>query len=134
MIEQLSIYTENKKGATREILSNLSNAGINVLGFVNNDSAEFGTIRLVLSDTAAAEKTLTEKGYLCRSSHVIGVELDDQPGALENLLAIFEDMNINIDYMYVGYRRENETPIIMIHSSDMEIVSGSLKNSGYSVY
>lgn len=134
MIDQLSVYTENKKGTARKIFSELRKADINVLGFVNNDSGEFGTVRLILSDTQAAYECLTQAGYLCRTGHVLGVELEDNPGALENLLAHIENMNINVEYMYVGYRRENNMPIIVISCEFVDVVGDSLSRAGYTVY
>nr|MCR5187665.1 hypothetical protein [Treponema sp.] len=47
-MEQLSIYAENKKGTIKNILSILSKSKINVLGIINDDRGEFGTIRLIL--------------------------------------------------------------------------------------
>lgn len=43
-------------------------------------------------------------------------------------------MNINIDYAYVGYRRENSEPIIVIHTDEQEIVEKELSRKGYKVY
>lgn len=134
MIEQISVYTENKKGTARKIFTELRKAGINVLGFVNNDSGEFGTVRLIVSDTSTAYNCLTEAGYLCRTGNVLGIELEDNPGALEGLLAHIEDMNINVEYMYVGYRRENDTPIIVISCEFVDVVGDSLSRAGYTVY
>jgi len=134
MIEQISIYTENKKGAMRSLLGALSEAGINVLAFVNNDSAEFGVVRLVVSDTAKALQVLESRSCICRTSKIIGVELQDTPGALQALLTIPENMNINVSYMYLGYRRENNQPIILIACEDADIVSARLSAAGYTVY
>lgn len=134
MIKQLSIYTENRKGAALKILSLLSSKNINVLGFVNNDSGEFGTVRLILSDNVAARAALADEGYMVKESDVMAIELEDKPGALEGLLKVFDNMNININYMYVGYMREKSTPVIMINSTDMDIVSNTLASKGYAVY
>ena len=57
MLQQISIYAENKKGAIRKLTGLLSDAGINIHSFVTNDSAEFGIVRMVVSDT---DKALTK--------------------------------------------------------------------------
>jgi len=133
-MDQLSLYVENKKGTSRAVLAELSRAQVNVLGFVNNDSGEFSTIRMILSDLDKGCDVLKKIGYLCKKSKVLGVELKDVPGSLGELLTAYEEMNINIDYMYVGYRRENATPIIILHSDAMDIVEERLKQLGYQVY
>ena len=134
MIDQLSIYLENEKGATLRVLSLLAQSGINVLGLSHKDDSEFGTLRLILSDPQLGKQVLEDAGYLCHAGHVIGVELDDTPGALERMLENIEDMNINIDYLYVGYARENNMPIIMIHCDYVETVQDTLRRRGYNVH
>ena len=134
MITQISIYTENKRGAARQILSLLSEKDINVLGFVSSESGDFGTLRLIVSDPDGAMTILEDGGYLCRRGEVLGVELPDQPGQLAMLLQRIEEININIDYMYVGYRRENHQPVILLHCDDQDIVAGILTRSGYTIY
>lgn len=134
MIDQISVYTENKRGAAREIFSLFAKANINVLCFVNGDSGEFGTMRIIVSDSAKAMDEINKKGYLCKCEKVIATELLDVPGTLEKCLSVIENMNVNIDYMYVGYSREHNTPIIILHSSDMDIVADTLKSNGYKLH
>ncbi len=131
MLEQLSVYTENKKGAARQMLSILAEKDINVLGFLSTDSGEFGVIRMLLSDTDKAYEMLTENGYLCRKNQVIGIELSDNPGAMEKLLLAFEEMNLNVDYIYIGYNRSSSSPIILLHTEEMDIASAALESKGY---
>ena len=134
MIDQISIYTENRRGAAREILSIFSKAGINVLSFVNSDSGEFGTVRVIVSDTDKAMESLKTGGYLCKLDNVLAAELDDTPGSLEQFLGVIDEMNISIDYMYVGYMRDNHMPVIIIHCSFMDIVAQGLNKHGYTIY
>ena len=50
MLKQVSIYAENKKGCLQNITGILCDNGINILGSVTNDSAEYGIVRMVVSD------------------------------------------------------------------------------------
>ena len=54
MIRQLSIFAENKKGAMNRMTQILADAGINMNTLITNDSAEFGIIRMLVSDTDRA--------------------------------------------------------------------------------
>ncbi len=90
--------------------------------------------RLIVSDTEKVAQILKCKKYICKTTPVIGLELEDIPGAMESLLKVFEEMNINIDYVYVGFYRENNAPIIILHCDDVETVSNTLKYKGYKVY
>ena len=76
MLSQVSIFAENKKGRLQNITSLLQKENINIWGSITNDSAEYGIIRMVVSNPEHAEKVLAEAGYLCRLTEVLGVELD----------------------------------------------------------
>lgn len=132
MIRQLSIYAENKKGAMKKITAILSGAGVNILSFVTNDSAEFGIIRMLVSDDDAAEKALTEAGYLLKRTSVLGVEVSDEPGSLDRLLGLIENANINIDYLYTSFDRQSAGPVIVIRAGDMDELEAFLAAHGFS--
>lgn len=134
MLAQISVYTENRKGAAREILSILADKGINILSLVNSDSGEFGTMRLLTSDSELTLEELAKGNYLCKKNYVIATALEDQPGSLEKFLCHIEKINVDINYMYVGYMREEKTPVIIMHCDEIEIVEKNLKANGYCVY
>ena len=55
MLKQLSIYAENRKGTFKHVTGILEEENINILGSVTNDSAEYGIVRMVVSDPDKAE-------------------------------------------------------------------------------
>ena len=110
MLSQVSIFAENKKGRLQNITSLLQKENINIWGSITNDSAEYGIIRMVVSNPEHAEKVLAEAGYLCRLTEVLGVELDDEVGALNRLLISLEESNINVDYLYLSFNRDSGKP------------------------
>ena len=132
-MKQVSIFAENKKGALHNIVSALSDAGVNIAGFVTNDSAEFGIIRMVTSDVDKAEELLEKTGYLYKVSDVLGVEIEDEPGALNALLEALLHMNINVDYLYISYNRENAKPIMVLQVPSLTEVASSLENQGFHI-
>ncbi len=132
-MKQVSIFAENKKGALHKILSALSEAGVNIAGFVTNDSAEFGIIRMVTSDVDKAGELLEKTGYLYKVSDVLGVEIEDEPGALNTLLEALLHMNINVEYLYISYNRENAKPIMVLQVPSLTEVASSLENQGYHI-
>ena len=58
MLSQVSIFAENKKGRLQNITSLLQKENINIWGSITNDSAEYGIIRMVVSNPEHAEKVL----------------------------------------------------------------------------
>ena len=69
MLKQISIFAENKKGMLQSITSILAQENINIMGSVTNDSAEYGIIRMVVSDPERALEALSKEGFICRDRY-----------------------------------------------------------------
>lgn len=133
MLKQISIYAENKKGIMREVTGILLEQNINILGSVTNDSAEYGIVRMVVSEPEKACEALQKAGFLCRLKQVIGVEVEDKVGNLHSLLSDLANTNISVDYLYLSFNRESGKPIMVFHCDDVAEVAASLSSKGYSV-
>lgn len=133
MLKQVSIYAENKKGTFQSITQILQQNNINILGSVTNDSAEYGIIRMIVSDTDKTIRSLTENGYLCRVTDILGVEMEDETGNLNKLLISLSDGNISVDYIYLSFNRVTGKPILILHTDDIFEVESYLRSKGYSL-
>lgn len=131
MLKQLSIYAENKKGTMQKITSILKDEKINILGSVTNDSAEYGIVRMVVSDPEKAGRSLEQAGFLCRLTEVMGIELEDEVGNLNHLLQALEDSNINVDYIYLSFNRDSGKPILILHVEDIFEVESCMRAKGF---
>ncbi len=133
MLKQLSIYAENKKGVMQNITGILKDEDINILGSVTNDSAEYGIVRMVVSEPDKAMEALIAAGYLCHVIEVIGVEVEDKTGNLNALLLTLKDSNVSVDYLYLSFNRDSGKPIMVFHTEDIMEVRSCLKSRGYTV-
>lgn len=133
MMEQVSIYAENRKGMLNNITQVLLEGDINILGSVTNDSAEYGIVRMVVSDPEKTIRLLKEKGYLCRIQNVLGVEVEDKVGNLNHMLGVLKDANVNVNYIYLSYNRESGMPIMVFSCDDPFEVEQNLKEKGFTV-
>ena len=133
MLKQVSVYAENKKGALKIVTGILTDADINILGSVTNDSAEYGIIRMIVSDPEKTVKALEAAGYLCRLTAVLGVEVEDAVGNLNHLLQALDDSNISVDYIYLSFNRESGKPIMVISTDDVMEVEMCIAERGFSV-
>lgn len=133
MLKQISIFAENKKGAFQTITQLLMDHHINILGSVTNDSTEYGTIRMIVSDTEKTMEILKDAGYICRTASIIGVEIPDKVGSLNSILKELLDGNINLDYTYLCFNRETSMPVIILHTEDIFEVENYLKSKGHTV-
>ena len=133
MIRQLSIFAENKKGAMHRITQTLADAGVNMNTLVTNDSAEFGIIRMLVSDTDAAMACMKAAGYLCHVDTVVAAEIGDECGSLNALLETLSNGNVNLDYLYVTYSGLGRRPVAILRTQDIMEVEAFLQVKGYNM-
>ena len=120
MIRQISVFVENQPGSMMNVTSVLTETGVNIRAISTFDTPEFGIMRLVVDDPVSAKNSLTAKGFVTRVSDVIGVELKDEQGNLNQMLKILADGKINIDYIYSFVIREGKAPVMVFHTDDFE--------------
>ncbi len=131
MIQQISVYTENKKGALGALVRTLSEAGVDLRSFVTNENGEFGTVRMLADDDRRACIVLSEAGYLTKLTSVLAVEVSDAVGGLAGLLTHVEAANLNINYLYAAWDRITGQPVIVFHTEDPEELESYLVSRGY---
>ncbi len=131
MVNQLSVFTENTKGAMLKVSKLISDAGIDIYNVVSNDSAEFGIVRLLVTEPESAHDILISNGYMCKLDKVIGVEIPDEVGSLTTLLSALDSSYINIDYLYVSFSRDFKSPLAVLKVKGYEEVESSLRSRGY---
>lgn len=131
MLEQISIFSENEKGALSKMTDILMENNINLQAMIVNDSAEFGIVRFLLEDSKRAQRILEKAGYLCHADSVYAAVISDEVGGLNKLLKAIAEVGINIDYIYMSHDRESGEPIAVFHSQDIEGVEEALTWRGH---
>ncbi len=131
MIYQISVYTENKKGALKTLVRTLSDAGVDLRAFITNENGEFGTVRMLADDDERACAALREAGYLTKRTPVLAVEVNDEVGGLAGLLEAIEWANLNIDYLYAAWDRTTGQPVIVLHADGLAELENCLASKGY---
>lgn len=133
MMKQLSVFVENRPGSLMEVTNALKNYDVNIRAISGFDSPEFSILRLIVDEPARAKQDLTKHGFVVRVGDVIGVELVDEKGNLNNLLQIISDNGINLNYIYSLVIRENNEPLMVLHSDNLERTEEILKGNGLKV-
>lgn len=98
-IKQVSVFIENKKGKLSDVVKVISDADINIRALSIADTQDFGILRLIVSDTDKAKSILSEN-FIINITDVIAVKMDDEHGALYEVLKVFEEEGINLEYTY----------------------------------
>ena len=115
-IQQLSIFLENKPGRLAEVTSTLTKGGINMHALSLADTSDFGILRLIVSDSAKARDLLKQNGFTVSLTTVIALEMSHNPGGLNDVLQIFKENDVNIEYMYAFVH--NHTAATLVFRTD----------------
>ena len=129
MIRQISVFVENQPGSMMNVTNVLTEAHVNIRAISTFDTPEFGIMRLVVDDPVRAKESLTSKGFVNRVNDVIGAELKDEKGNLNQMLKILADGQINVNYIYSFVIREGKAPVMVFHTDDFEKAESDLKQA-----
>lgn len=99
-IKQLSVFIENKTGRINEVTKMLGANGINMTAFSLAENAEFGILRLIVSDVDKAVKVLKDAHFGLSVTDVLCISCPNVPGSLAIILECLAKENIFIEYMY----------------------------------
>lgn len=132
-IKQVSVFLENKKGRLAEVTALLARQGINIRALSLADTADFGVLRLIVSDSVKCFDVLKKNDFVAQMTDVIAVEIDDQPGGLNRVLEIFDNSDINIEYMYAFVERKGDKAIVIFRIDKIEPAARTLEKNNISV-
>jgi hypothetical protein len=112
IIRQISLFSENKPGRLASMAKACQEERINILAFSIAEADGFGVIRALVDKPDLAHKKLTELGFNVAFTHVIGVEMKDEPGGLYEIASKLADAKINIEYSY-AYSGKDQAVLIL---------------------
>ena len=130
-ITQLSVFLMNQPGALIEAIQALSDAGINIRAMSIAEANDFGILRIIVSDTDTACKVLGDK-YLFSKTEVVAALMNDRSGALDPILTVLNEANINIEYMYAFTGSGPEEAYVVIRVNDVKTAEELLTANGIS--
>jgi hypothetical protein len=97
---QLSVSMENTPGQLGRLCRVMAQAGVNIRGVSVSDASDVSIIRLVVSNPKSAQKALREAGLCFVAQDVLIVDLEDKPGAMEEMAFRLGEAGINVQYIY----------------------------------
>ncbi|OUO34683.1 amino acid-binding protein [Olsenella sp. An290] len=117
MIDQITVFLENKKGRLASLCRCLGNAGINMAALSVADTTDYGVVRIICGDTHAALSALESGGYRAIITKVVAIAVPHRPGAAADLLEKLDDLDLNIEYGYC-FSTADETAIMALKIAD----------------
>ena len=100
MINQISVFLENKAGELSEITKILAENNVNLRAISIAETEDYGILRMIVDDAEKATSVLMKHGYLLSMTPVQVVAVPDQPGGIAPVLAALAEGKIDIEYMY----------------------------------
>lgn len=128
-VKQISIFVENKEGRIKKAIDTLANAGVNIRALSVGDTTKYGILRLIVSDNEKAIKSLEDDGFIVKESEVIVIAVPDQPNGLNSTLAILDDANINLEYIYAFVSSNPDEAIVAMKVEDTKKAIGVFEKS-----
>jgi hypothetical protein len=99
-IKQLSIFLENKTGRINDVTRILGKNGINMQAFSMAEAADFGILRLIVSEVDRALELLKENNFAVKVTDVVCIRCSNTAGSLASVLEKLAEKEIFIEYMY----------------------------------
>lgn len=129
-IKQLSVFIENKPGRLSEILNVLSENNIDISALSIAETTEFGVLRMIVSYPEAAKTKLRESGVIVKTTEVIGMVVDDKPGALAQAITLLSENGVTVEYSYAFLGNNNKGALVVLRADMPEKAEEILKTAG----
>nr|WP_026259827.1 ACT domain-containing protein [Desulfobacter curvatus] len=133
MAEQISIFIENKEGRLAEVTAILRDAGVNIRALSLADTTDFGVLRLIVNDNEKATTALRNQGFTVGKTRVLAVEVNDEPGGLNQVLDPLSEQDVNVEYMYAFANPQCKNAIMIFRFDDLEKAKIILAEQGIKV-
>ncbi len=133
-VKQISVFLQNKPGTLKQMTGVLAAHEIDMRALSLAETKDFGIARIIVDDVYSAVNVLKEADYVASLTSVLVVAVPDVPGGLDQLLAIFADAKVNIEYMYAFLGGEDTKHAYMIFRvADTKAAEARLANTGLKI-
>lgn len=131
MAYQVSIFLENKIGHLERVTAVLKAAQINIRTMnLNHTSSGWGILNMVVSNPELAHQLLNENRLSAALREIVVIEMNDQPGGLDDLLKGIVKAGVNFTNAYGRSGYENEKAYFVIDTEDVVDAREKLQQVG----
>lgn len=133
-VKQISIFLENKPGKMCEMTEVLAQNKINMRALSLAETDGFGIVRIIVDDVCEATTVLKDASYINKLTSVVVVEIPDVPGGLNQVLKVFAEAQINLDYMYaLSAETSSDQAYMVFRVNDHKAAEMALKKANIRV-
>lgn len=134
LMQQVSVFMENKAGRAAQVTKTLGEAGVNIRAMAIADTTRFGVMHAILDDTEKGIAALKKANMTISVTEVVAVLMDDTPGSLNKILETLGKADINIEYLYAFVTKKPGSAAVIIRvekeSDGAKRAEAALKEAG----
>ena len=131
-IKQLSVFLENREGRLDEVLSTLGANDVNIVALSLADTADYGMLRMIVSNPQKGKAVLKEAGITSMLTDVVALRVPHATGSLSKAMHELMSNGVNVEYMYAFANGEDASAILK--SDDAQKVVNILRENGFDVW
>lgn len=131
IIQQLSVFVENKAGRVASIVEVLGKNEVDMSALSLADTADFGIMRMIVDKPEVAMDALRNEGVIFKMTDVVAVSMEDHPGGLAAVLVGLSEAKMEINYMYAFLGRQEGKAMMVFSVEKPEEVEALLIEKGF---
>lgn len=131
-IKQLSVFLENREGRLDEVLQMLGANDVNIVALSLADTADYGMLRMIVSDPVKGKAVLKEAGITSKLTDVVALRVPHAAGSLSKAMHELMVGGVNIEYMYAFANGADASAVMK--SDNPEKVVTILRENGFDVW
>ena len=120
MIQQLSVFLENRAGQLSAVTELLAQNHVDMQALNIAETADYGVLRLIVDMPQRAARLLRDNGFIVRETPVVQAPVSDKPGGLNAVLSSIAAADIDIEYMCSGMSQKNGLAYMIFRVSEPE--------------
>lgn len=133
MIQQISVFLENKKGRLAFITKVLAEAGADIRAMSVADTSDFGILRLIVDAPEKAIDALKNEGMAVSLTDVLAIGVEDTPGGLSKATNALWGSGISVEYAYAFISQKDGTAFVILRVDDNDKAVEVLKANDITV-
>ena len=131
MVQQFSIFLQNKVGALLDVVKMLNTHAVDVLALNVQDSADAAIVRIVVSDPDAVQDLFASHDVAFSHCDLVVSDLKEGANGLSKLLTALLMAEVNIHGCYSLLSRPDGNTALALHVEDNECAMAVLRSHGF---
>lgn len=133
MAEQVNVFVENRPGRLAAVTRALADRGVNIRAVVVQDHGDYGLLKMLVTDPAAACEALAAHGFAAKRKPILAVCVDDRPGGFARLAEVFGTGDVNLLNAYGFVVNSGKTAVCCVEVSDADAARKAAEAGGFHV-